>query len=84
MKIGEYEVTASQYGWSYCRAHVKVKKKLFGFIPYMSTVYSTTENPFSNFPMLIVEAERMHKKEMIEWFEFVVEKYEAYKKSWSE
>lgn len=81
-KHGEYEVTAKSFGWSYCQAVVKVKAKFLGFIPYYKTVWTTSSTPFDKYPMMLVEAKRMHKEPMTKWFEHAVKQYEEHKESW--
>lgn len=78
-ELCEYEVDWCGYGWTGAEAVVKKRAKLFGFIPYWTTVWRSGPDRVRQY-----EAYKFHPHQFKNWFARVVKEYEAYEKAWAE
>jgi hypothetical protein len=75
-ELSDYYVDWEPRGWSYAVPIVKKEVKLFGFFPHKKFLWRGPSKPH-------IHAEKLHPKEIIEWYTRAVQEYEEYVKAWS-
>jgi len=76
-RLGEYEVSWAEYGWTGAEARVYKKIKLFGIFNWNKCVWKTGPDRVSAH-----EAEKFYPKDFEEWFTRAVKQYEDYIDAW--